>query len=173
MTAHGTPMPLDSSEAKVSEHREPDANCWSWDPRRGKGSWLERGSRIVAFSDCGRFEDHEPQPLSSRDPLPLLRIHIRFLEARSGVCTPRAPAQQRPPIPVREPFFFEQCSTTPATVAATPPCSATPFQTQISVRHLRGQRGGEVQGCRNGRFGKRSFCPLPKTGGFDENWRKF
>ena len=29
------------------------------------------------------------------------------------------------------------------------------------------------QGCRNGRFGKRSFCPLPKTGGFDENWRKF
>ena len=28
------------------------------------------------------------------------------------------------------------------------------------------------QGCRNGRFGKRSFCPLPKTGGFDENWRK-
>ena len=30
-----------------------------------------------------------------------------------------------------------------------------------------------LQGCRNGRFGKRSFCPLPKTGGFDENWRKF
>ena len=30
-----------------------------------------------------------------------------------------------------------QCSATPATVAATPPCSATPFQTQISVRHLR------------------------------------
>ena len=35
-----------------------------------------------------------------------------------------------------------QCSATPATVAATPPCSTTPFQTQISVRHLRGQRGG-------------------------------
>ena len=30
-----------------------------------------------------------------------------------------------------------QCSATPATVPATPPCSATPFQTQISVRHLR------------------------------------
>ena len=28
-----------------------------------------------------------------------------------------------------------------------------------------------LQGCRNGRFGKRSFCPLPKTRGFDENWR--
>ena len=27
------------------------------------------------------------------------------------------------------------------------------------------------QGCRNGRFVKRSFCPLPKTGGFDENRR--
>ena len=31
-----------------------------------------------------------------------------------------------------------QCSATPATVPATPPCSATPFQTQISVRHLPG-----------------------------------
>ena len=35
-----------------------------------------------------------------------------------------------------------QCSATPATVAATPPCSATPFQTQISVRHLSAQGGG-------------------------------
>ena len=35
-----------------------------------------------------------------------------------------------------------QCSATPATVAATPPCSATPFQTLISVRHLRAQQGG-------------------------------
>ena len=35
-----------------------------------------------------------------------------------------------------------QCSATPATVPATPPCSATPFQTQISVRHLPGM-GGE------------------------------
>ena len=36
-----------------------------------------------------------------------------------------------------------QCSATPATVAATPPCSATPFQTQISVRHLPGMGGGK------------------------------
>ena len=35
-----------------------------------------------------------------------------------------------------------QCSATPATVAATPPCSATPFQTQISVRHLPARGGG-------------------------------
>ena len=35
-----------------------------------------------------------------------------------------------------------QCSATPATAAATPPCSATPFQTQISVRHTPGT-GGE------------------------------
>ena len=35
-----------------------------------------------------------------------------------------------------------QCSATPATVAATPPCSATPFQTQISVRHLPAHGGG-------------------------------
>ena len=35
-----------------------------------------------------------------------------------------------------------QCSATPAIVAATPRCSATPFQTQISVRHLPAHRGG-------------------------------
>ena len=35
-----------------------------------------------------------------------------------------------------------QCSATPAAVAATPPCSATPFQTPISVRHLPGMGGG-------------------------------
>ena len=35
-----------------------------------------------------------------------------------------------------------QCSATPATVAATPPCSTTPFQTQISVRHLPARGGG-------------------------------
>ena len=35
-----------------------------------------------------------------------------------------------------------QCSATPAIVPATPPCSATPFQTQISVRHLPAQGGG-------------------------------
>ena len=43
-----------------------------------------------------------------------------------------------------------QCSATPATVAATPPCSATLFQTQISVRHLPGMpvrhSGGGGQG---------------------------
>ena len=41
----------------------------------------------------------------------------------------------------RDLFLVAQCSATPATVAATPPCSATPFQTQISVRHL-AQGGG-------------------------------
>ena len=35
-----------------------------------------------------------------------------------------------------------KCSATPASVAATPPCSATPFQPQISVRHLPGMGGG-------------------------------
>ena len=38
--------------------------------------------------------------------------------------------------------ILAQCSATPATVAATPPCSATPFQTQISVRHLPAKGGG-------------------------------
>ena len=44
--------------------------------------------------------------------------------------------------PVDLPPLVAQCSTTPATVAATPPCSATPFQTQISVRHLPAHGGG-------------------------------
>ena len=39
-------------------------------------------------------------------------------------------------------LLVAQCSATPATVAATPPCSATPLQTQSSVRHLPAQGGG-------------------------------
>ena len=45
----------------------------------------------------------------------------------------------------RAPKVVAQCSATPATVPATPPCSATPFQTQISVRHLPGMGGGKVR----------------------------
>ena len=32
-------------------------------------------------------------------------------------------------------IIVAQCSATPASVAATPPCSATPFQRQLDVRH--------------------------------------
>ena len=42
---------------------------------RGKGSRLERGSRLVAFSNCGRFgrgNTTSRVPPTSRDPLPLL-----------------------------------------------------------------------------------------------------
>ena len=35
-----------------------------------------------------------------------------------------------------------QCSATPASVAATPPCSATPFQRQLDVRHSWLLKGG-------------------------------
>ena len=42
-------------------------------------------------------------------------------------------------------YRVAQCSATSATVPATPPCSATPFQTQISVRHLPGMGGGKVR----------------------------
>ena len=40
-------------------------------------------------------------------------------------------------------FIVAQCSATPASVAATPPCSATPCQRQLNVRHpwqLKGDR---------------------------------
>ena len=33
------------------------------------------------------------------------------------------------------PNIVAQCGATPASVAATPPCSATPFQRQLDVRH--------------------------------------
>ena len=47
--------------------------------------------------------------------------------------------------------------------------------TSLTARHvvqLFWEKSRFGQGCRNGRFGKRLFCPLPKTGGFDENRRK-
>ena len=43
--------------------------------------------------------------------------------------------------PITAAHLVAQCSATPTTVAATPPCSATPFRTQVSVRHLPGQGG--------------------------------
>ena len=52
----------------------------------------------------------------------------------------------KPPLSVGNPtILVAQCSATPATVPAKPPCSATPFQTQISVRHLPGMGGGKVR----------------------------
>ena len=50
--------------------------------------------------------------------------------------------QQNSSPPIQAGHLVAQCSATPATVAATPSCSATPFQTQISVRHLPAQGGG-------------------------------
>ena len=71
-------------------------------------------------------------------------------------CYPEIPLGSHPTSRVSQSYFGEvqgtsrnfgslvaQCSATPTTVSATPPCSATPFQTQISVRHLPGMGGGE------------------------------
>ena len=49
--------------------------CTSLGRARGKGSRLERGSRLVALSNCGRFgrgNTTSRVPPTSRDPLPLL-----------------------------------------------------------------------------------------------------
>ena len=51
-------------------------------------------------------------------------------------------------------FIFLPCmwglglkkSTTPASVAATPPCSPTPFQRQLDVRHSWQFKGGRCDG---------------------------
>ena len=48
-----------------------------WEAARGEGSRLERGSRLVAFSNCGRFgrgNTTSRVPPTGRDPLPLLII---------------------------------------------------------------------------------------------------
>ena len=49
-------------------------------------------------------------------------------------------------------LLVAQCSATPASVAATPPCSATPLQRQLGVRHswqFKGERcdGAFYGGC--------------------------
>ena len=71
-------------------------------------------------------------------------LRISTFPRKSG----KAPALEPPPPPGVASLkrgLVAQCSATPATVPATPPCSATPFQTQISVRHLPGMEGGEVR----------------------------
>ena len=35
-----------------------------------------------------------------------------------------------------------------------------------------GRSGGRLRVVKTVFFGKRCFCTLPKTGGFDEKWRK-
>ena len=48
-----------------------------WEGARGKGSRLERGSRLVVFLCCGRFgrgNTTSRVPPTSRDPLPLLKF---------------------------------------------------------------------------------------------------
>ena len=64
---------------------------------------------------------------------------------KGGRAPSKAPSQAPSPsilpstLPSTPPrALVAQCSATPATVAATPRCSATPFQTQISGRHLPG-----------------------------------
>ena len=78
--------------------------------------------------------------------------HSVFGTARSFVPMDEAVLGDRLPGVTQKPFLcpgslfavpalVAQCGATPATVAATPPCSATPFRTQISVRHLPAQGG--------------------------------
>ena len=66
-----------------------------------------------------------------------LETVFRGLEPQHPAIFPRAALEEIPPG-----NLVAQCSATLATVAATPPCSATPFQTQISLRHFPAQGGG-------------------------------
>ena len=59
----------------------------------------------------------------------------------SEACTSRINLQSS----FRPDLLVAQCGATPATVAATPPCSATPFQTQIRCDTSRNRGGGEVR----------------------------
>ena len=79
---------------------------------------------------------------------PAVRIVARQVRGKNclaAIFAPRHQSVSSGPLGSGRPdYLVAQCSATPATVAATPPCSATPFQTQIWVRHLPGQ-GGEVR----------------------------
>ena len=68
------------------------------------------------------------------------KIHRRASAGAQGEQDTQPPLTPRRGLDYRG--LVAQCSATPATVAATPLCSATPFQTQISVRHLPAHGGG-------------------------------
>ena len=86
---HHEPGPPPLFEPGPPSGRPPPAPLW--EGARGKGSRLEKGSRLVAFSSCGRFgrgNTTSRVPPTSRDPLPLLRVCLGFV-ARSEIdwCT--------------------------------------------------------------------------------------
>ena len=81
----------------------------------------------IAFCDCQRLA---------------LRVRVLAQDLKRPRRDPQTPRDTREETLEETPALVAQCSATPATVAATPPCSATPFQTQISVRHLPAQGGG-------------------------------
>ena len=60
LRAGTSPLPAGTPPAPISEGA------------RGKGSRLERGSRLVVFSSCGHGNTTGRVPPTSRDPLPLL-----------------------------------------------------------------------------------------------------
>ena len=82
--ARGTPRLLDPVQAE--EHHEPGPlpsppPAPLWEGARGKGSRLERGSRLVAFSNCERFgrgNTTSRVPPTSRDALSLLTFCTKF-----------------------------------------------------------------------------------------------
>ena len=85
--------------------------------------------QTVVFKPCFNQESHiDPW---SQYMWKSIAIHLR----------PRVPATEARNLIIAQ-SLVAQCSATPTTVAATPPCSATPFQTQISVRHLPARGGG-------------------------------
>ena len=136
-------------------------------PRRGFGPPLVRyvfhppQVSVLCFFSCAKIHDRAAQKLLWRGPkfFGRARSLVRFQNKSQCIIYVLALVKAQLGEPslgtliffVSSFFLFfsaknrhlvAQCSATPATVAATPPCSATPFQTQISVRHLRGQGGG-------------------------------
>ena len=92
---------------------------------RGTHRVSSRTARVLPF-ETSVSRQYSARFLSFTHKNPVLSF---FFQRKQGIRIPVEP-------------LVAQCSATPAIVAATPPCSATPFQTQISVRHLLARGGG-------------------------------
>ena len=137
-----------SEHVKCWEENMQGLKSWAWPPKLCRTSGVLQNLSSMSFFTMWNVLQNRPA-----EPQRFHRILGNFWEPGLVFWGPAFPSKCTgdrinargafPHHPQPEHYcLVAQCSATPATVAATPPCSATPFQTQISVRHLAGQGGG-------------------------------
>ena len=100
----------------------------------------------LSFFTAATLGASGPKKNQARKSFAILPLHASH-DMKGIAAGAAGPLSQNPSkrIEIDQRILVAQCSATPATVPATPPCSATPFQTQISVRHLPGMGGGKAR----------------------------